>query len=82
MTTPTVEQLQAIRAVCDAIIDTVKAAGPLGAPGGVLYAGLMTHGCSLAQFQSLMSALVRSGKLSRRGDCYLYNPPISDSIGR
>jgi hypothetical protein len=35
---------QLLKLLADAIIDSVRAAGPLGAPGGVLYAALMTHG--------------------------------------
>jgi hypothetical protein len=68
--TPTVEQILAIRKVCDAIIEAVKAAGPLGAPGGHIYAALMGQGCTLQQYESLMDALVRAKKLRRDGECY------------
>lgn len=66
----TEQQAHALRQVADAIIEAVKAAGPLGAPGGPLYAALMTAGCTLHQFEQIMGALVRVGKLSKRGDCY------------
>jgi hypothetical protein len=66
----TSQQIAAIRAVCDAIVDAVQAAGPLGAPGGVIYAALMAHGVSLDQYNQLMSGLVRVGKLTRDGDLY------------
>ena len=56
--------------LCDAIIEAVKAAGPVGAPGGVLYSALMSAGCNLAQFESIMSALVSAGKLRREGHLY------------
>lgn len=70
MATPTPEQLRAIKAVADAIVDAVRAAGSMGAPGGVIYAALMGHGCTFNQYQQFMGALVRTGKLRQRGDLY------------
>ena len=66
----TIEQAKALRMICDAVIDSVKAAGPLGAPAGTLYAALMTHGASLEQFESLMAGLVKIGKLTKQGHLY------------
>lgn len=71
--TPTIEQLLALRKVADAIIDTVKQAGSLGAPSGPMYAALMTQGCSLNQYQAIMGGLVRAGKLRQEGDLYFAN---------
>jgi hypothetical protein len=66
----TPRQIAAIRAVCDAIVDAVKAAGPMGAPGGIIYAALMAHGVDLAQYEQFMAALVRAGKLTKSGHLY------------
>jgi len=66
----TPEQIQAIQAVANAIIDSVKAAGSIGAPGGVIYAALMGHGMNLSQFTSIMDALVRANRLTKQGDLY------------
>ncbi len=66
----TPDQIKAIRMIADAIIDAVKAAGPLGAPGGIIYAALMAHGCTLDQFNTLMSVLTQAGKLRRSGDLW------------
>ena len=66
----TPEQIRALRAICDAVVDEVRAGGSLGAPGGVIYAALMGQGCTLSQFESLMAGLVRGGKLRRDGDLY------------
>lgn len=66
----TIEQIKALKAVADAIIETVKGAGPLGAPGGHIYAALMAQGCTLHQYEQIMSGLVRAGKLRKSGDCY------------
>ena len=71
---PVTEQISALRAIADAILEAVKAAGPVGAPGGVIYATLMANGCTLAQYESIMSAMVRSGILTRHGDLYRVTP--------
>lgn len=70
MNTITTEQLTALRELLAAVVDAVKVAGSNGAPGGVLYSALMAHGCTLAQFEGVMGALVRTGKLERRGELY------------
>lgn len=61
-------QAQALRLIVSATVDAVRAAGPTGAPAGVLYAAMMGHGCTLSQFTSLMGALVRTGKVTQ-SDC-------------
>ena len=62
------EILKQLKEVMFATLDAIKAAGPTGAPAGVLYAGLMSYGCNITQFESLMSALERTGKIRREGD--------------
>ena len=39
-----------------------------GAPAGIMYAALMTQGCTLHQFEQITGGLVRAGMLSRDGD--------------
>lgn len=68
--TPTPQQLAALRAICEAIIDAVAAAGTHGAPAGVLYAALMAYGFTLEKFQNYMGALVSAGKLRQEGNLY------------
>ena len=63
-------QRQQMRMIMDAVVDSVRAAGPMGAPGGVLYAALMVHGCTLENFQALMGVLVKVGKLTQKGNLY------------
>ncbi len=67
---PTTHQLRLLKLALEAVIDAVKAAGPMGAPGGVIYAAMMAQGASLSQYQSIMGALVSVGKLRRQGDLY------------
>lgn len=67
--TPT--QTDAVLRICDAIVEAVEASNPsIGAPGGHLYAALMSSGCTLHQFNSIMVVLVRAGRLTKRGECY------------
>lgn len=66
----TEQQKAAMRLVVDAVLDAVKAVAPAGAPGGVIYAGLMGQGCTFTQYTLLMGALVRTGKLRQDGDLY------------
>ena len=65
------QKAAALRLALQAILDAVKEAGDLGAPGGVLYAALLGR-MSLAQFEQIMAALVRMGKLRREGDLYYW----------
>ena len=71
--TNTEKQVQALSAICAAVTDAVKGAGPMGAPAGHLYAALMSTGMGLDSFNALMSALVRLGKVQQRGQCYFAN---------
>lgn len=70
--TLTQEQQRPMLQVAQAVIDAVKAAGNQGAPGGVLYAALMGHGCTLIQFQAIMAALCDTQKLRKSGELYFW----------
>lgn len=72
------QQAKALAAILNIIVDTVKDAGPMGAPSGPMYAALMAQGCTLSQYQSLMSALVRAGKLTQRGNLYFAATTCTD----
>jgi hypothetical protein len=61
---------EALLALLDATVALVKASGPMGKPGGELYAFLMTYGCNIQQFEQFMSVLVDAGKLEKRGQLY------------
>lgn len=62
----TPQQAKALQAVAKAIVDACQTS----APGGVIYAALMSQGCTLDQFQQIMSQLVGAGMLTQDGDCY------------
>jgi len=68
----TADQIQAVRRIGVAILETVRESGALGAPGGHLYAALMAHGCTLHQFEQIMGGLERAGMVRKSGDCYHY----------
>ncbi len=61
---------QLLKAIADAIIESVEVAGSLGAPAGTLYAAMMAHGFTLQQFEQFMAGLVGIGKLEKRGQLY------------
>jgi hypothetical protein len=60
--------IEKIRMIADIIVESVREAGELGASSGIVYAALNAHGCTLSQYQSFISALVRSGRLRQSGD--------------
>ena len=65
----TLEQLKALKQIADGIIAACEAA-PMGAPGGTIYAALMAHGCTLHQYEQIMSGLCKAGKLRKVGELY------------
>ena len=52
------------------IMQAIDAAGSMGAPGGVLYAGLMSAGYSLADFERVMAGLLAAELADKCGQCY------------
>ena len=57
---------EAIRAVVDIIVESVGEAGPMGVGSGVVYAAVMPV-LTLEAYESLVSALVDTGRLTRSG---------------
>jgi hypothetical protein len=65
MDTERAEQIvAAIRLAMDCILDAARAAGSLGAPSGIVYAGLSAHGMRLATYQSIISSMVNAGQIT------------------
>ena len=62
--------VDALKAICDAVVELVRASGSLGKPSGELYAFLMKYGCTLEQFEMLMGVLVDAGKVTKRWQLY------------
>ena len=62
------------------VADVIKESGQI--PAGRLYAALMTHGCTLTTFESLVGLLTRgeSAIVERRGDLLIWkgwaNEPV------
>jgi len=62
------------------VADAIKEAGQI--PAGRMYAALMTHGCTLDAFESMISLLTRgeSAIVERRGDLLIWkgwaNEPV------
>jgi len=60
----------ALLAIVDTLAEAVNAS-PHGLPEGHLYAMLMAYGCTLDQFNGLVSAMVQTGKIRKRGNLLL-----------
>ena len=67
------KQTNAILAVTKAVVEACDQPYP-GAPGGVLYAALMSSGINLERFQQLMGTLERIRLVEKHGDCYMTTP--------
>lgn len=63
--------LRALRAVAFAVVAAVNDS-PDGLPSGMIYAGLLTQGCTREQYHQIMAGLESAGLVSR--DCELYFP--------
>lgn len=70
--TPTDTRIDAevLRVVEDGILDAISISGPMGAPGGVMYAALSASGFSLNTFNSIMHGMIAAGLIRRNGDLY------------
>ena len=68
----TKQQILALQSIGKAIIEAANLHST-GAPGGVIYSALMSHGASFNQFQQIMSTLVRHGFLSHDDDASTYH---------
>ena len=68
----TKQQILALQSIGKGIIESANLHST-GAPGGVIYSALMSHGASFNQFQQIMSTLVRHGFLSHDDDSSTYH---------
>jgi len=78
----TTEQIKTAQTIGLAVLESIESAGELGAPSGVIYAGLMSQGCTLSQYTSLMAPLERRGFVCLDGDCYTITQQGKDFMGR
>lgn len=68
----TKDQIKALQSIGKGIIEAANL-NSTGAPGGVIYSALMSHGATYNQFQQIMSTLVRHGFLSHDDDSSTYH---------
>jgi hypothetical protein len=59
----------ALKAIADAFLEAVAAAGETGAPAGVMFAAC-SHWVTLTQFEQVLAGLVAAKKLRRDGHRY------------
>lgn len=65
--------IQMAQELGNAFEEAVKESGSMGAPAGVLYAGCMNV-LSLNTFEFIMGALVKVGRLTKKGNLYFLGP--------
>lgn len=70
-----------VRQLMEAIYSAVEVAGDRGAPAGVIYAALTTHGCDLATYQHFEASLVEQGVLTKRGQLLFAVPEKARELG-
>lgn len=68
------QQAALVRAI-QAVHETIVECGDAGAPDGVIYAALMTQGCSLEQWERIRDLLVGSGLVEKRGNLLFAGRP-------
>lgn len=68
----TKQQILALQSIGKGIIEAANI-NSTGAPGGVIYSALMSHGATFNQFEQIMSTLVRHGFLSHDVDASTYH---------
>ena len=56
--------IEAIRLAMECIEAAARAAGPAGAPSGVVFAALQAHGMRLTTYQQILTALVNAGRIT------------------
>ena len=68
----TKDQILALQSIGKGIIEAANL-NSTGAPSGIIYSALMSHGATLNQFQQIMSTLERHGFLSHDVDASTYH---------
>ena len=67
----------AVKTMVAIILEAVKECkAPFGLPGGHLYALLMTAGIRLDTFNAIMDALITTGQVVKKHDCFLPGPNL------
>jgi hypothetical protein len=63
-------RLQKILAVTHALLETIKEAGPEGAPSSALYMACQQYRVSLEQYVAIMDLLQSKGFVTQSNHCY------------
>lgn len=64
------EAIEALRFLTNAIVEAVEEVGPSGSPAGPMFMALQHIGISLDAFEAITGALVRAGKIAKRGHVF------------
>ena len=61
------DKVQILLSMVMALIETVEAAGPMGAPSGTCYAAFMSKGTTLEWYEYIKGVAIESGKIRESG---------------
>ncbi len=61
-------QKKAARVAMIALYETVLATGSRGAPAGIVFAAMSEHGCTLAQYQAMETAMIEQGVFTKENN--------------
>ena len=67
----TANEAKAAVAVLKAVVETIREAGPQGAPRSSLFLALQTQGCSIETYQGIENALIAANVARRENDCLI-----------
>ena len=70
-----------MKELINAVLNTI-AETPEGAPGGILYAGLMTKGLTYEGFQRLQAFVVSAGLVNINGDLWFPTDKLLTAFGK
>lgn len=66
------QQIVAAQRIGMTLLEAIKESSPLGAPSGILYAGLMTAGCTKNQYDSFIDTLTSNAFIEQTEDFCLH----------
>jgi hypothetical protein len=69
--------MDAQMAVAIALLETIKEAGPLGAPSGPMYLACNQSGIDLDSYEAMMRALVKTGLVRHENHVYYWQDAAS-----
>ena len=65
-----ITKMEALKKLVDVVTTIIREEGDQGVPAGILYMALSSIGCTKANFDTLMSTMVATRYVTKRGNVY------------